>query len=41
MNFRIAKKIIKNKDSLSYSRFQIEKAEQILRKKARGKKDEL
>ena len=35
MNFRIAKKIIKNKDKLTYSHFQIETAEQILKKKCK------
>lgn len=35
MNYRIAKKIIKNKDKLSYSRFQIETAQKILERKAK------
>lgn len=36
MNFRIAKKILKNKDKLSYSRFQIETAQKILEKKQKN-----
>ena len=35
MKLRIAKKIIKNKDNLSYSRFQIENAKRILKKKTK------